>query len=501
MNLELNYGLQFPDINLSVNVSITLLPTPSFSGSVDLGIAHFGMQIDNGTNGTEDTTPGHGVNGFLELYEHDSVSDLQPDAQGDPGFPAPGGDQFVPQLTFMMKDFTLFQFGIDAGVQLFPDFLSPEVNLNPDPPVLHGQFVIDYWLNQGLDYTTGDINLGPFGDYDFGLQILPSYQYNAPIFVVPFESLGVSILHDEVFTFTGFGDFSDHFDPFSGMMLASAVGDDASASALLTDSSLLPAFDAATSLWLAAGIDPSRLEAALDGAGRDHRPPGPAFGADRPDHPHHLDRPGCRRLRLGHRPEPGGCPRGRRMAPATVVTHEVGHLLGYNDGGDGSMELCCSRANGRPRYCKRGPPRARRRHRRPPGWAAAARSRRAAARPSRSSRRLAARLGSLAPASDRLGRDARPAAGRAAGPPGLERSAQGRHPRRGLCPIRGRSGWQLPRTSLAPTQVLGLAELTRPTTVPSILPPSPRTRRMPFGRENREGCNGSDVARRRSEWV
>ncbi|HTK76552.1 MAG TPA: hypothetical protein VL371_14900 [Gemmataceae bacterium] len=141
-----------------------------------------------------------GVDGFFSLYSMTG----SPDALSPAG-PAPQASEYTPELSFLMRNFREFSVSLSAGAELFPAFLSPTVSVSK---TLVGDFVVDFWAGK-LDISTSI-----FG-FDFGFLNEADYTDNTPIHLVPLGSPNFDVLHDAVFTFVGFHDFGDHFDPLA----------------------------------------------------------------------------------------------------------------------------------------------------------------------------------------------------------------------------------------------------------------------------------------------
>lgn len=259
--LELNYGIDFPILEPYIDVSFNPLDPHLF---VSLDVFHAGVSLDNsadnaiGADGSK-----AGVSGFLELYQ--LLDDQGSDALQNlgPAGPAHGSAEFVPQFTFMMKDFKLFNFGVSAGIELFPSFLSPEVHLNPDPPQLVGQFMLDYWTGSNIDWTK-DFDFEPIASFSIGFKNTADYVDNTPIHIAPYGGPEFRRLYSLVFTFDGFHDFSDHFDPFPPPpMLAAGPAPAAATGPALTNELLAPLWFEAAHRWAAAGATPDQVARAL----------------------------------------------------------------------------------------------------------------------------------------------------------------------------------------------------------------------------------------------
>jgi hypothetical protein len=242
----------------------------------------------------------------------------------------------VPEVTVQEKGFI----GASASLNVDLDPLNPSDNLYPfnitASLTITGSLVFDFWSKDDTHFVVNNIPL--LGDVGFINP--PDYTDNTPIHIIPGiqDPIGNAEFvkdHDLVFTFNGWHDFSAHFDPFSGMMLASSVADGTGGADSLTAAELTPFFDTALGLWRAAGIDPARLSA-LSGAKLEVADlPGAHLGltdqemqtiwidGDAAGHGWFMDDSPASAGALG--------PTAGEMDLLTVVTHEVGHLLGYDD--------------------------------------------------------------------------------------------------------------------------------------------------------------------------
>lgn len=185
--LDVNYGMDI--LPLDVNLSTTFLVPTNLT--VTLFDAHAG--IDVGASGVP-------VDGFFNLYSMKSSPD-----DLTPAGPAPGANEYIPELTFMMQNFTQFSINFSAGLSItilpIPGIIHPSVSLNV---TVTGQFIFDVWQNS-------DINDTLFGD--IGYVDAADYSDNTPIQLVPGNSI---ILQDHgglTFSFEGFSGLDDHFDP------------------------------------------------------------------------------------------------------------------------------------------------------------------------------------------------------------------------------------------------------------------------------------------------
>jgi hypothetical protein len=187
--LDASYGMDILPLNVHLSTTF-LVPT---NLTVTLFDAH--AAIDVGNSGVP-------VDGFFNLYTMKSG----PDAL-TPSGPAPGANEYIPELTFMMKDFTNFSIDVSVGLSItilpVPGIIHPSVNVNVS---LTGTFIFDVWQNSNINDTL----FGAIGYVD-----APDYTDNSPIQLVPVDGIILQNHGGLTFSFEGFSDLSDHFDPLA----------------------------------------------------------------------------------------------------------------------------------------------------------------------------------------------------------------------------------------------------------------------------------------------
>ena len=197
-NLRAGYNIQILPLTVS---SSTALGIPT---SATLVLFKASAGIDNNTSGTfgvgNPSLPG--VSGIFNLYSMTASPESINDGT------APGGPQYTPVVTFQMKDFTQVQYSIELDmtiISLDPLNLpgTPHVNSTLTGP--DGQFGLQLWSSDDIN----DTFLGIIGFVN-----KPDYVDNTPFFIIPFGSPQLTDLGGLVFTFGGFGTFSDLFDAF-----------------------------------------------------------------------------------------------------------------------------------------------------------------------------------------------------------------------------------------------------------------------------------------------
>jgi hypothetical protein len=338
-------GLSMQELRVGYGLS-GLLIGGGFGDNVnhtDLGIddawwlLKYAAGIANNTDGTgiQGTDSKAHVNGFFGLYERrNDIQDL------NPAGPAHGSQEYVPQVTVRLKDFKEFSFNIGLVIDplhradneiawIFPVGVVAGVtsNLTLD---------FDFWLN-GLTFP----HISALG-FDIGFINRPDYIDNSPFMVFPmtttFGRLGID--HDAVITFEGFHYLSDEVDPF-GPQLAPGQGPGAPpADVIATVPDAI--VNEALARWQAAGYDTGALGTVKVGVTDltdnylgtvtdgtvwiDRTAAGYGWYID-PTPGNDSEFPAA----------PGGPAYGREDL-LTVVMHEIGHLFGYGDGGQGLME-------------------------------------------------------------------------------------------------------------------------------------------------------------------
>jgi len=189
--LDVNYGMNI--LPLSTHISTTFGVPTNFT--VVLFSANAGINV--GSSGVP-------VDGFFNLYSMKSG----PDALTPPG-PAPGASEYIPDLTFMMRNFTSFSVNVLAGVSItilpIPGIIHPTLNVSVN---LTGQFVFDVWQDSDINDTL----FGAIGYVDPA-----DYSDNTPIqFTIPLNIASINIQNHGglTFSFEGFGaQGADSFDP------------------------------------------------------------------------------------------------------------------------------------------------------------------------------------------------------------------------------------------------------------------------------------------------
>jgi hypothetical protein len=182
--LDVSYGLDILPLDLTVG---TFLGIPT-SANLSLFDAQAGINV--GASGVP-------VDGFFNLYTMKSNPDPL-----NPAGPAPGASEYIPELTFMMRNFTEFSISLSVGVEILPTPLVPSVNVNVS---VTGQFIFDVWQNSNIN-----ANFLGVGYID-----QPDYTDNTPIQLVPVNSIILQGHGGLTFSFEGFSDLSDHFDPLA----------------------------------------------------------------------------------------------------------------------------------------------------------------------------------------------------------------------------------------------------------------------------------------------
>jgi len=187
--LDVNYGMDILPLNVNINTTL-LVPTSLTVGLFD---AHAGINV--GASGVP-------VDGFFNLYTMKS----SPDAL-NPAGPTPGANEYIPELTFMMQNFTEFTFNLSVGLGItilpVPFIITPSVSASVS---VTGQFIFDVWQNSDINDTL----FGVIGYVDAA-----DYSDNTPIQLLPFNTIVIQNHGGLTFSFEGFSDLSDHFDPLA----------------------------------------------------------------------------------------------------------------------------------------------------------------------------------------------------------------------------------------------------------------------------------------------
>jgi hypothetical protein len=205
-------ALQLEDLQLGYDVGIDVhfdvdwfgpVPT-SLNLNILTATAGIDNDVDDSSIAANPDKPG--VDGFFSLY---SMTGSPSNPQ--PAGPAHASSEYVPSVSFLMKDFREFSLTLEAGIEIIPAFLSPNLDLTTN---LVGDFVFDFWA--------GEVNLATNFDGDdapeFGFLNIKDYIDNTPIHLVPGDELIFANPipgSDFVFTFVGLHRFDDHFDPFA----------------------------------------------------------------------------------------------------------------------------------------------------------------------------------------------------------------------------------------------------------------------------------------------
>jgi hypothetical protein len=197
--MEAGYSLAFTP-GVTVSTTAGFIPT---SVNLKLFTATAGIDNDTADSSIAANNSKPGISGIFNLY---SLTD-NPENIND-GTPA-GAKEYTPELTVQLKDFRLFSVDLTFSLGLFPDLGAPHIG-GPD---IHtsGQFALQLWstsdIDDEVDLTDVDLSI-------YGFENKPDYVDNTPFFIIPFGSPDFSVVHDDVVTFGGFGNFGDLFDPF-----------------------------------------------------------------------------------------------------------------------------------------------------------------------------------------------------------------------------------------------------------------------------------------------
>jgi hypothetical protein len=202
--------------NLDIHPHFSAGTSYGIPTSLDLVLLDATVGIDNDVNFDNMGNPiiaanpnKPGVDGIFSLYTMKSNPGSLVDGSGNPVGPAPAASEYVPEVTFLMQNFQEFSLHVTGGVHIvgLSGFLSPFIDLHGGPKIV-GNFALDFW-NGEIDLSTS------FLGFSFGLFNRASWTDNSPIHLIPLGDPMFNHLHDAVYTFIGFNDHSDFFDPFA----------------------------------------------------------------------------------------------------------------------------------------------------------------------------------------------------------------------------------------------------------------------------------------------
>lgn len=225
-DLHVGYFIDFPSLNGSDYFCLGV-PDPT-DGCIGLNVptaisiveATAGIDNDPDDPMIKANPSKPGVSGFFTLYEH-PVPPIGLSGACDPTpCPGPDGAEYLPLLSFLMKDFRLFSLTASIEVDPFPEnfgfcIIFPVCVDLEIHPAFDGDIVFDIWSNVDTDFTidTTDALWG-----DLGFVNRPDYSENSPIHIMPglddLSNVQFAADHDATITFVGFHDFGDHVDPF-----------------------------------------------------------------------------------------------------------------------------------------------------------------------------------------------------------------------------------------------------------------------------------------------
>lgn len=323
--LEMTYGVDILPLTfdeVSIPNPVPFLPDIPVSITLKLLGAH--ADIDNSWD-TPTPPPwlvhdNTGVSGFINLYE---FRDL------DPNNPVPHPNQYVPLLTYMMKDFRRFSINLSLEVGIFPLILVPFVD-GPNISV-DGEFSLDLWSNADTNFARTFLFL------EYGFVNHPDYIDVSPIHLFPLGNVLDDIILGNptglVVTFDGWHGYDDHFDPF-GSMTASAAPPVGWTAEPLTEAQLAGVVAEAVERWQRAGIPAERLDELLrvrievtdlpDRMLGNNSPGVIRLDATATGWGWFVDRTPADDVEFGLDGLAAG-----RMDLLTVLMHEMGHLLGF----------------------------------------------------------------------------------------------------------------------------------------------------------------------------